>query len=92
MTNRDVSLNHLFKTEVPELSKGNEVTIRPHGHSMKPIVCHKDDVVLAPVNDDTLAVGDVVLVRVRGHVYLHKVIALERQRALIGNNHGGING
>jgi len=33
-----------------------------------------------------------VLVRVRGRVYLHLIKAIDGQRFLIGNNHGGING
>jgi hypothetical protein len=34
----------------------------------------------------------VVLVRVRGTVYLHLVKAVNQGRFLIGNNRGGING
>ena len=39
-------------------------------------------------------VDDIVLVRVAGHVYLQKVLAVEQQRrrARIGNNRGGVNG
>ena len=51
-----------------------------------------DKVTLAPCKPDDLAVGDVVLVRVNGHVYLHLIKAIDRGRFLIGNNHGKING
>lgn len=39
-----------------------------------------------------LTVGDVVLVRVHGRVYLHLIKATDGGRFLIGNNRGGING
>jgi hypothetical protein len=51
-----------------------------------------DTVTLAPLGDGPLAPGDVVLVRVRGHVYLHLVKAVQGDRVLIGNNRGGVNG
>jgi hypothetical protein len=37
-------------------------------------------------------VGDVVLVRCRGHEYLHLVKARQGDCLLIGNNRGGLNG
>ena len=36
--------------------------------------------------------GDIVLVKVKGTVYLHLITALEKERVQIGNNHGRING
>jgi hypothetical protein len=39
-----------------------------------------------------LAIGDVVLCRVRGSVYLHLIKAVQGERFLIGNNKGGTNG
>jgi hypothetical protein len=39
-----------------------------------------------------LRVGDIVLVRVNGHAYLHLIKAIDRGRFLIGNNRGKING
>ena len=47
---------------------------------------------VAPCRKEDLCVGDIVLVRVRGRVYLHLIKAIDGQRFLIGNNHGGING
>jgi hypothetical protein len=51
-----------------------------------------DLVTLAPCDPATLAVGDIVLVRVRGNIYLHLIKAIDRGRFLIGNNRGGTNG
>jgi hypothetical protein len=44
------------------------------------------------VRPNTLRVGDIVLVRVRGRVVLHLIRAIDGQRCLIGNDHGHING
>ena len=49
-------------------------------------------VTLAPVDPDTVQVGDIVLVRVHGTDYLHLVKAVNDGRFLIGNNRGGTNG
>lgn len=51
-----------------------------------------DLVTLEPCDPDTLQVGDIVLVRVRGTDYLHLIKAVDRGRFLIGNNRGGTNG
>lgn len=51
-----------------------------------------DRVTLAPCSPDDLRVGDIVLVRVKGNIYLHLIKAIDRGRFLIGNNRGGING
>ena len=47
---------------------------------------------IAPVDPVTLAVGDIVLCRVRGAEYLHIVKAIQGHRFQIGNNRGRING
>ena len=62
------------------------------GNSMVPIIRHRQPVTLAPVDTSKLERGDVVLVKVRGRVYTHKVIGLREGQAQIGNNHGGVNG
>ncbi len=51
-----------------------------------------DTVKLIPVNGIEMETGDIVLVRVSGRDYLHLIKAVSRQRFLIGNNRGGING
>lgn len=66
--------------------------IRPHGHSMRGNVNSGDLVTLEPVKPETLEVGDIVLVKVHGNVYLHLIKAINGSRFQIGNNRGGING
>ena len=77
---------------IAALQKGETVKIRPHGHSMRGKVNSGDLVTLEPVKPENLKVGDIVLVRVRGNVYLHLIKAINGPRFQIGNNRGGING
>ena len=74
------------------LQKGEQARIRPRGHSMRGKVNDGNLVVVAPCSPADLAVGDIVLVRVKGSVYLHLIRAIDQGRFLIGNNRGGING
>lgn len=74
------------------LREGKTVTIKPRGHSMTSKVNDGDTVVLEPYSDIKLKVGDIVLVRCKGHDYLHLIKAIDGQRYQIGNNRGGING
>ena len=59
-------------------------------------VNHKDLVTLEPCDSDKLEVDDIVLVRVKGNVFLHLIKAIkqvgEQKRFLIGNTRGGTNG
>jgi|SRR5215207_1994158 len=80
------------KFAIEKLKKGETVRIRPRGHSMKGKVNDGDLVTVAPCNPEELSVGDIVLVRVKGHDYLHLIKALDQGRFLIGNNRGRING
>ena len=77
---------------IKTLSGGKDVVIKPHGNSMKPKVVPGATVTLTPISSSDVEVGDIVLCRVSGNVYLHLVKAKERDRLLIGNNHGKING
>lgn len=78
---------------IERLQKGETVQIRPSGHSMTGKVNHRDLVTLTPIDPDNVIVGDIVLVRVKGNVYLHLVKAIDNQkRFLIGNNRGKLNG
>ena len=74
------------------LAAGRTVQIKPRGHSMTGKVNDGDLVTVAPCAADALAVGDIVLVRVKGSDYLHLIKAIDRGRYQIGNNRGGING
>ena len=47
---------------------------------------------VTPLRERVLAVGDIVLCRVKGSQYLHLVKAIQGERYQIGNNRGGING
>jgi hypothetical protein len=61
---------------------------------MVPLIRSRDEVIVAPVDPRLVEVGDIVLTRVAGSVYIHLVKAIEpsKQRVQIGNNRGGING
>lgn len=73
---------------------GQEVTFKPRGNSMVPIVRSGQEVTVEPVLGENLRVGDVVLCKVSGHIYLHKITAIDtgQRRVQIGNNKGRING
>jgi hypothetical protein len=69
------------------------VTIKPRGHSMEPLVMDREQVTIRRLGfAETLQSGDIVLARVRGHCYLHKVTAVAGNRVQISNNHGHVNG
>jgi len=81
---------------IEKLAAGETVSFRPTGNSMVPKIRSKQLVTVEPVALDAIAVGDVVLCRVKGSEYLHNVLAIDspggRLRFQIGNNRGGING
>ncbi|WP_233289058.1 hypothetical protein [Kitasatospora sp. MBT63] len=73
---------------------GAVVEFRPSGSSMVPLVRSRQLVAVAPVDPAKVEVGDIVLARVGGTVYLHLVSAVDRarQRVQISNNRGRVNG
>jgi hypothetical protein len=73
---------------------GETVQIRPRGSSMVPIINSRQLVTIRPVDAAKVEVGDVVLARVAGTVYLHLVSAVDRprRRVQISNNRGRVNG
>ena len=80
---------------IEKLQRGEAVKLRPHGGSMTPIIKSGQLVTLEPSPGlDGLAVGDVVLAKVRGKVRLHKISAINHITGLveISNNKGRING
>ncbi len=80
---------------IAQLASGENVDVRPRGHSMSGRVEDNDLVTLTPTTPEILAkleVGDVVLVHVQGKDYLHLIKACEGTQFLIGNNKGRING
>ena len=70
------------------------MAFRPSGSSMVPLIRSRQQVVVAPVDPSKLEVGDIVLARVAGTVYLHVVSSVDaaRKRVQISNNRGRING
>lgn len=81
-------------TIAARVSAGSTVDFRPTGSSMVPLVASRDLVTVAPVDPGQVEVGDIVLARVAGTVYLHLVTAVDagRGRVQIGNNRGRVNG
>lgn len=80
-------------TYVTALAAGKTVSFRPSGNSMTGKISSGQLCTVEPVTPETvLAVGDAVLCRVHGSVYLHLIKAIQGDRYLIGNNHGHING
>lgn len=78
---------------ITRLRQGETVSFRPRGNSMSGRIESGQLCTVEPVADCAqLAVGDVVLCKVRGNEYLHLVKATRGSRFQIGNNHGFING
>lgn len=77
---------------IEKLSKGEDAKLTPHGNSMAGRVNNGDTVTVSPCSPQDLKIGDVVLVKVKGTVYLHLIKAIGPRGFLIGNNKGGING
>lgn len=47
---------------------------------------------IEPLDSQPLRRGEIVLVKVRGNIYLHLISALDKERVQISNNHGHVNG
>ncbi|VTS06857.1 S24/S26 family peptidase [Tuwongella immobilis] len=78
---------------VDALARGEVVQVRPRGHSMRGRIEDGSRVTLAPCLPDDLAVGDVVLARVRGWLLvLHQIVDIQAGRFQIGTTSGRIDG
>jgi hypothetical protein len=77
---------------IERLRAGETVSFRPRGQSMSPKIESGQLCTVAPVDPATIAVGDIVLCKVRGSEYLHLVKAMRDGQFQIGNNRGFING
>ena len=77
---------------IERLRRGETVSFRPRGDSMRGKISSVQLVTVAPLGDRALAVGDIVLCKVAGSQYLHLVKAIRGERYQIGNNRGGVNG
>jgi len=76
------------------VASGSAVEFRPSGSSMVPLVRSRQLVRVAPVDPARVEVGDIVLARVAGTVYLHLVSAVDHGagRVQISSNRGRVNG
>lgn len=74
---------------IDKLERGEIACVRPHGNSMQPKIQDGEIVYLEPIEPE---VGNIVLVKCKGHVYLHLIKAARNGQFLIGNNRGGTNG
>ena len=77
---------------IARLERGETVQFRPRGNSMVGKIASGQLCTVTPLGDRVLAVGDIVLCRVKGSQYLHLIKAIQGERYQIGNNRGGING
>jgi len=77
---------------IAKLQQGETVSFRPRGNSMSPRIKSGQLCTVSPADPSELAVGDIVLCRVKGNEYLHLVKAIQQNRFQIGNNRGRING
>ena len=74
------------------VAAGATVEFRPTGSSMVPLIRSRQLVTVVPVDPARVEVGDIVLARVAGTVYLHLVSAIDGGRFQISNNRGRVNG
>lgn len=84
-----------LKTAALELDKGiSYYTGRPQGNSMRPLIKSGDLVRLEPVSETLVPkVGDAVLAKVGGRLWLHKIARIGQDgRYLIANMGGHPNG
>jgi hypothetical protein len=77
---------------IAKLKNGETVSFRPRGNSMSGKIESGQLCTVEPIDPKNVAVGDIVLCKVKGHEYLHLVKAIQGQRFQIGNNKGRING
>lgn len=77
---------------IAKLKAGETVSFRPRGNSMAGKIESGQLCTVAPVDAAALAVGDIVLCKVKGREYLHLIKAVQGPRFQIGNNRGRVNG
>lgn len=84
----------LLDAMAARVAAGATAEFRPTGSSMTPLIRSRQLVSVAPVDPAAVEVGDIVLARVSGAVYLHLVSAVDhgRGRVQISNNRGRVNG
>ena len=91
-----MKVREMFNNAIKDLLDGKITTIKPHGNSMKGKIESGNTVELSPCKPEDLCVGDIVLSKVNGNIYVHLIKAIRKNKNSlqfqIGNNKGGING
>jgi len=81
---------------ISDLREGRRTVLKCHGNSMRPRILSGAKLTLEPVSLCDVQVGDAVLCKVRGNIYVHLVSALkggdDNRQAQISNNSGHVNG
>ena len=78
---------------IEKLKSGKTCLVQGFGQSMTPILKSGQVCKVVPITEDTiLKKNDIVLCKVKGHIYLHKISAISGNRYQISNNHKHING
>lgn len=78
---------------VEKLKSGKTCLVQGFGQSMTPILKSGQVCKVEPATEDMiLKKNDIVLCKVNGHVYLHKITAINGNRYQISNNHKHVNG
>jgi hypothetical protein len=77
---------------ITKLKLGETVSFRPKGNSMQGKIESGQLCTVQPCDTSTLAVGDIVLCKVKGHEFLHLITAVRGAQFQIGNNKGHVNG
>ncbi|MCK5600944.1 S24 family peptidase [Candidatus Pacearchaeota archaeon] len=76
---------------IDELGDKGETYLKVHGNSMLPII--KSGSIIFLIKQDFYKKGDIVLCKVHGNTYVHKIHETSNYKGyLIGNNKGYING
>ncbi len=83
----DRVINHIEK-----LKKGYTISFRPKGNSMTGKISSGQLCTVAPIKEEQIEVGDMVLCKVKGRKFLHLVTAIRDKQFQISNNHGYVNG
>lgn len=79
--------------KVDKLQAGETIISKEPGNSMTPILMSRQPVEITPCKWEDVEEGDIVYCKVKGHYYTHLVKGKNEKRgALIGNNHGHLNG
>ena len=80
-----------YNRAIKELDEVGETSLKVSGNSMTPLIKTKSLLVLKQTND--YQVGDAVLCKVKGNIYVHKITRVDAEgRYLISNNKGHDNG